>query len=264
MKPAYGFERGGGYGEMIPIYIPYEEQDELGSAIVERRESKANKNKPYVDIFALAESFGLKIDYESFAEDDPNKDGFLANGVDSLKIWRNGVKADIIFPDGTIVIDNYLLGRHQESKLRFTVAHEIAHHICNIHGHASNFHAEFDAERDYTPEELKKRFNYKETQANNLAGILLLPSHKLKKVYKQVTGGKLLTMYGDRTIDADTREKITAMAKMMHVSPLTMRIRLERLKLFNRLPIYQYIDSGCFDLDNYCFYIEESDNELPF
>ena len=71
-------------------------------------------------------------------------------------------------------------------------------------------------------------------------------------------------MYGDRTIDADTREKITVMAKMMHVSPLTMRIRLERLKLFNRLPIYQYIDSGCFDLGNYCFYIEESDNELPF
>ena len=243
-------------------FISYEEQDELGSAIVKARESMAQQSKSYVDILAIAESYGLKICYENFAEDDSSKDGFLANGIAPLKVWRNGVPADIIFPDGTIVIDRYLLGLRQKHKLRFTIAHEIAHHIYNVH--QASFHNEFDSERSYSREELKDLFGFKEAQANNLAGILLTPSYKLKQVYDRVTGGKLLTMYGDRTIDAETREKISVMARMMHVSPITIRIRLERLHMFKKLPIDQYIASGCFDLDNYCSYMKEVEDELSF
>ncbi len=249
---------------MDNTFISYEEQDELGSAIVRVRESKAQQSKPYVDIFAIAESYGLRICYESFAEDDASKDGFLSDGISPLKVWKNGVRADIIFPDGTIVIDRYLLSPRQETKLRFTVAHEIAHHICNVHQHTASFHNEFDSERSYSREELRELFGFKEAQANNMAGILLTPSYKLQQVYQKVTCGKQLRMYGDRTIDAATREKISQMARLMHVSPYSMRIRLERLHLFKKLPIKQYIESGCFDLDSYCSYIKETDDELSF
>ncbi len=242
---------------MIPTFIPYEDQDELGSAIIEVREGKAQKNKLFVDIEEIARSFGLTIRYECFAEDDPNKDGFLANGKDKLKIWRKGVRTEETFPMGTIVIDNRLLDPHKASKRRFTIAHEIAHYITDVQTPYASFHNEFDPEMEYTEVELKRLFAFDETQMNNLAGILLTPAHKLEKVYKKVTGGNRLVQYGYRTLDADTRGKINTMARMMHVSPLTMRIRLERLHLFDHLPIEQYIESGCFDL-NYSLFGKEN------
>ena len=100
---------------MIPSFISYEEQDELGSALVWSRETPAERSRPYVDILALAKSFGLTVRYDSFAEADATKDGFLSNGIDPLKVWRNGKRTDKVFPDGTIVIDRYLKepGREQ-------------------------------------------------------------------------------------------------------------------------------------------------------
>lgn len=249
---------------MDSTYISYEEQDELGTALVKAREKGSAKNKPYVDIFALAESFGLTVRFENFAEEDATKDGFLSDGAAPVRIWSNGQRVNAVFPSGTIVIDSYLRRPNMETKLRFTVAHEIAHYIGNIHQRTASFHSEFDAERTYDPEEFRQMFGFQEIQANNLGGILLTPSHKLQKVYKKVTGGKLLTQYGDRTIDADTREKIAEMAKMMKVSQATMRIRLERLKLFKKLPIDQYVESGRFDLDNYSLFQEGMTDELPF
>ena len=234
---------------MIPTFISYEEQDELGSALVETRETDAQKKKPYVDIVALARSFGLTVRYESFAEPDATKDGYLSNGVDPLRVWRNGKRTDKVFPEGTIVIDKYLKEPGRENRLRYTIAHEVAHHINSVHQNSGCFHSEFDSERTYSNTEFRKMFDINEMQANNLAGILLTPSFKLKSIFREVTGGRLLTQYGDRTIDADTREKIAAMASMMKVSFSVMRIRLERLHLFEKLPIDRYVEDDRFNVD---------------
>ena len=67
----------------------------------------------------LTDYFKLKIVYENFAEDDPNKDGYIADGVKSIRIWRNGVKKDVVFPKGTVVFDTYLLQTGMSSHKRF-------------------------------------------------------------------------------------------------------------------------------------------------
>ena len=172
---------------MIPSFISYEEQDELGSALVWSRETPAERSRPYVDILALAKSFGLTVRYDSFAEADATKDGFLSNGIDPLKVWRNGKRTDKVFPDGTIVIDRYLKEPGRENRLRYTIAHELAHHINSVHQTSGCFHSEFDSERTYSNIEFRKMFNISEMQANNLAGILLLPASKLQIVFREVT-----------------------------------------------------------------------------
>ena len=234
---------------MATPYVTYEEQDELGSELVRARENKVSRKRPYVDVVALAESFGLVVQYDNFAEADSNKDGFLANGIDPLKVWRDKKRVDVVFPEGTIVIENYLKAPGKETKLRFTIAHEIAHHINNIHQHESSFHSQFDPEMTYTHTDLQKLFSIREAQADNLAGILLTPTYKLQEVFKKITGGEFLTMYGDRTVDADTMKKITEMATEMRVSYTTIRIRLEKLGMFVKKPISKYIEGDRFNLD---------------
>ena len=234
---------------MIPTFISYEEQDELGSALVNSRESEAEKKRSYVDIIALAKSFGLAVRYDSFAEHDTTRDGFLSDGIDPLKVWRSGKRTDKVFPEGTIVIDRSLKEPGMENRLRYTIAHEVAHHINSVHQSSGCFHSEFDSQRAYSNVELRKVLSINEMQANSLAGILLTPSHKLKKVFREVTGGKMLIQYGDRIIDADTRAEIAEMASMMKVSFSVMRIRLERLGLFERLPIDRYVEDERFNLD---------------
>ncbi len=234
---------------MIPTYISYEEQDELGSAIVNSRESETEKKKAYVDIVSLARSFGLTVRYDSFAEHDTTRDGFLSDGIDPLKVWRSGKRADKVFPEGTIVIDRSLNEPGMENRLRYTIAHEVAHHINSVHQSSGCFHSEFDSQRVYSNIELRKILSINEMQANSLAGILLTPSHKLKRVFRDVSGGRMLIQYGDRTIDADTRAKIAEMASMMKVSFSVMRIRLERLGLFERLPIDRYVEDERFNLE---------------
>ncbi len=235
---------------MLPTFISYEEQDELGSALVESRESRPQKRRPYVDIDDLAESFGLRIRYEDFAEDDPNKDGFLSGGTDSLMVLREGVPKAVTFPRGTIVIDRRLLDPRMDNERRFVIAHEVAHHITDVQQPRGRFHNEFDPGKYYSENELKELFAFVETQNDNLGAILLTPTHKLQRVFRDVAEGELLPRYGYRILDADTRERVEVMADVMRVPYTIMRDRLERLDLFDQLPIEQYIESGCFDLED--------------
>ena len=113
--------------------------------------------------------------------------------------------------------------------------------------------------------DLQKLFSIREAQADDMAGILLTPSYKLQEVFKKITGGKLLTRYGDRTVDADTMDKITEMATEMRVSYTTMRIRLEKLHLFDKKPISNYIEGDRFNLDFPAQnYYGDCEDELPF
>jgi len=59
----------------------------------------------------LIDCFKLQIVYENFAEDDPCRDGFIADGEKTICVWRNGVKQNILFPKRTVVFDKYSLCR---------------------------------------------------------------------------------------------------------------------------------------------------------
>ncbi len=70
--------------------IPNREIDELGEGLVMTyvRKTGMKMLPKCVDIEGLADSLGLKVIYEEFAEDDYDKIGFLSNGTTPLKIKR--------------------------------------------------------------------------------------------------------------------------------------------------------------------------------
>lgn len=92
-----------------------------------------------------------------------------------MKIKRAGKIVSFLFPLGTIVADSRLRRDSESGKFRFTIAHEVAHHIMDKHNPSPQFQRTFDAERSYSLEEMRRQFNLVEMQADKLAASLLMP-----------------------------------------------------------------------------------------
>ena len=113
--------------------------------------------------------------------------------------------------EGTIIIDSGLLASNMNNRLRFTLAHELAHYI--IH---QDYYRELNelASKASTDSDVKT-----EREADSLAAALLMPSGRTKVAYNRLKN-KL-------TIKAT----ITQMAKLFNVSTIAMKIRLNTLGL---------------------------------
>lgn len=84
-------------------------------------------------IVGLANSLELTVVFERFAEDDLDKIGFLADGNNPLKVLRTGDIVPFLFPLGTIVVDSSFRKEKESGKCRFTIAHEVSHHVIDCH-----------------------------------------------------------------------------------------------------------------------------------
>lgn len=132
-------------------FIPNRELDELGTGVVLTYLKKSGTAglPRCVDIEGIANSMGLNVVYETFAEDDFDKIGFLSDGITPLKIKRGNRTVPFLFPLGTIVVEADLRKERESGKRRFTIAHEVAHHILGRHNPVPQFQRTFDAERVY-------------------------------------------------------------------------------------------------------------------
>ena len=87
-----------------------------------------------VDIEGFVEEYlGIPIVYETFAEADPGRIGFLADGKRPLSVRREGMTQQVVFPQRTAVIESFLLSPKESARKRFTIAHEGAHDVINRH-----------------------------------------------------------------------------------------------------------------------------------
>ncbi len=88
-------------------FIPNRELDELGTGVVLTYLKKSGTAglPRCVDIEGIANSMGLNVVYETFAEDDFDKIGFLSDGITPLKIKRGNRTVPFLFPLGTIVVE---------------------------------------------------------------------------------------------------------------------------------------------------------------
>lgn len=179
----------------------------------------------------LVDYFKLKIVYENFAEDDPNKDGFIADGVRPIFVWRNRKKESVVFPVGTVVFDKYLLRPEMSSHRRFCFAHEAAHFVFGKENAKvlGNFHCEFDKNYNYSFEELKAMFSMQETQANSMGAAFLIPLFLAIRTLKEYfPRRKYIKLYGEATMLPDDRKRFVDMADQMGVSGVTLMIQLKK------------------------------------
>ena len=225
-------------------YISNRELDELGNALVRRylERSGVQGAERCIDIVGLANFLGLNVTYETFAERDMDKIGFLADGQTPLMINRNGRIIPFLFPLGTIVLDVSLHADKESGRCRFTIAHEIAHFMIDQHRPAAQYHRTFDAEKKYSVVEMNELFNIVENQADRLAAAILMPQFTVDRALMDFHKGRRIVVYGQNVIADREQKVISRMAAQIGVSYTAMLIRLRQFGLLDYHPIEEYLD----------------------
>lgn len=229
--------------------VTAEELETLGNLMVREYLKKSRKWKSQCfDIEAfITDYLKVRIEFESFAEEDAGKTGFMANGHDCLMVVRNGKKERVVFPENTIVIEKFFLRDDMSANRRFTQAHEAAHVILARHipgQTAAAFHSEFDSGQEYQPDDLKRIFSLEETQADRLGAVLLMPLYHVEKALKRYNDGNKLIRYEGGIFSQESKFRMQKMADALGASYSALVVRLSGLGLFEERPIQEYIEQG--------------------
>ena len=209
--------------------------------------SKHYTNVMCVDIEAFVREYlGVPIVYETFAEPDPGRVGFLSDGKRPLMVRRNGKVEEITFPPRTAVIEKFLLGPRESARKRFTIAHEGAHDVLDRHiplqtSPMAAFHSEYDPEATYTPELLKDMLSLNEYFTNRAAACLLMPRFLVARVLKRHNQSMKVILYENNILAQDQKILIQKMADTLGVSYTAFFNRLKELDLFDCRPIEEYL-----------------------
>ena len=161
---------------------------------------------------------------------------------------RGEVKTEIVFPENTIVIDQYLLQEQESARRRFTIAHEGAHHLLGRHvpvqaNPAASFHNEFDNELVYTKEALRELLSLNESFANRGGACFLMPQFLVRRVLERFNASNPVVIYEGRVLAQSQKLLIQRMADAMGVSYTAFFNRLRELQLFELHPIEEYVHS---------------------
>ena len=226
-------------------YISNRELEELGEGLISRfaEWSGMTQAPKCVDIVGIAEYLGLKVVFEHIAEEEPDKIGFLSDGRTPLMVRRTEGIVSFLFPLGTIVLDAVLRTDAESGRRRFTIAHEIAHYVICRHNPVPQFHWIYDAEREYSAEEMKRHMSVTEMQADRLAAVILMPGETVKRALLEFHGGIPVSVYGENVIHRDDKNTIHRMASYLGVSYTVLLIRLKELFFLDYRPLSEYVDT---------------------
>ena len=191
----------------------YEELDELGEGLIRQYLGKEAERTCCVDIEGFVTDFlKLPLLYRSFAEEDSDKIGFIADGVTPLRVYENGAVVRRVYPGGTIVIERCLRQEHESGRRRFTISHECAHYI--------SFH---------------------ETLIDRMGAALLMPRFMVRNVVAMHGFSEGIPVFGDSVMRTTDKLRIKQMANTMGVSFSAFLIRLRELGCLCYRPLAEYI-----------------------
>ncbi len=229
-------------------FTTYSEIENLCEAMIKDfMKRKRCHSSRCVDIEAFVTDYlGITIHYESFAEPDPGRIGFLSDGNRPIWIRKNGKPRQVVFPDRTAVIEKSLQQPEQIARKRFTIAHEGAHFILNQHvplQAPSAFHSDFDGKIIYSADMLREMMSINEAFANRAAACCLMPLFLVKHNLKKYNKGKKISVYEDYVLAQNEKLIIQKMADAMGVNYSPLFSRLRELNLFEIRPIEEYLES---------------------
>lgn len=223
-------------------FFSYKEIDELGEGLIRQYLGKGAERTCRVDIEGFVTDFlKLPLLYRSFAEEDRDKIGFIADGVSPLRVYENGAVVRRVYPRGTIVIERRLQREHESGRRRFTISHECAHYIMDRTVPNAAFHREFDKERAYTQEDFKNLFSFRETQIDRMGAALLMPRFMVRNVVAMYGCAGGIPVFGDSVLRTADKLLIKQMANAMGVSFSAFLIRLRELGYLYYRPLAEYI-----------------------
>lgn len=236
----------------MQVYISNKEIEQIAKGLVQV--SCGEPPLKFIDIDVIAKYLGLTVLYEPFAEDDQDKIGFAADGQNALTILRNGRKMRIVFPKHTIILDRFLLNPMENSRRRFTLAHEISHILIN---HADPTHSApcfnrfYDTEKTYSINELHKRMNLGECQANAMAAMILMPEDVLAAAVRRYFRKSQIPVYGDSVFSSKTKPFLQKISEELGVSYTAMLIQLRKYGFLEKRNMSEYFELIVKESDEY-------------
>lgn len=223
------------------------EIEEVGESLIRRYICNRNPFPKCIDIEGFIKEFlHLPLVYESLAEDDKDKIGFVSDGIYPLSVYRNKRKERVVYPKGTVVLDRFLLHEDCSGQRRFTLAHEAAHIVFERMSPTAAgpcFNRLYDGERAYSIEELREHLNLCETQTDRMAAVLLMPKFLVQQTLQAFRKGKPLLVYGHHVMRGADKLSVQKMADSMGVTFTALLIRLRSLGLTEYRPISEYLET---------------------
>ena len=215
-------------------HLSNKETEELGESYIARYYKQSPSDSLCVDIEGFAtECLGLDIQYRTFANEDSDTIGFLADGTTPVCVYENKEPAHVVFPAKTVVIDRFLLSPAESGRKRFTIAHEAAHYLlermCAVP--MARHHREYDSERSYNETDLRELLSIDESRADRLAAALLMPRFNVDKALTRFADGKKFCIYGETIMMPQDKMRLQIMADGIGVSFSALQIRLRELGL---------------------------------
>ena len=229
-------------------FTTYDEIENLCEAMIKDfMKRKHYTNSRCVDIEAfVTEYLGIPIVYETFAESDPGRIGFLSDGKRPVWILRDQRKTQVVYPERTAVIEKYLQKPNEIGRKRFTIAHEGAHYILGKHVPLQSkaaFYSNFDGELIYSSEMLHEMMSLNESLTNRAAACCLMPRFLVQRSLNRHNNGDPLIAYDGYIMPQATKLMIQKMADAMGVSYTAFFNRLKEQDLFEMRPIEEYLQS---------------------
>ena len=225
--------------------IRNEEIETLGEALVKSFTEKMEYKPMYcLDIDGFITDY-LKADliYESIAEPDKRKLGFLSDGVSSLKVVKSGKVMDVVYPKNTIVIEKYLLHPCESGRRRFTAAHEAGHIVlqrhCSLETQASFFRL-YEGSTGLDRKKKDELYDINEQYANRMAACLLMPRNLMARLLKEYNDGGAVKIY-QGVLAAREKLLIQKLADLVGASFTSFLNRLRELKLMETCTIEEYM-----------------------
>lgn len=115
--------------------------------------------------------------YDRLATKDAGKLAFLADGKETLMVWRDGKRVEVLPPEGMIIVDELLCQEKNKTRKRFVLAHEAGHIIMDLLNNrpiTAAYNNEFDNEQDYSIKDLSALFDIRESRATSMGVALLM------------------------------------------------------------------------------------------
>lgn len=199
-----------------------------------RRSGKGEEIPDFIDIDDFVANYlNCPVVYENVRRSSDCL-GYVSNGVKPLLVYRDNRVCEVVFPKDTIILDKFLLLDGQETKRRFTLAHEAGHIITNRINRINQeacYHDNNDVQAR-SKQELKCRFSILEVFANRFAACLLMPAESVKKYIHTYFGQDkiMLDEYGH--LNTYDKALLVEIADRMNVSFSSFLLRLNELGLY--------------------------------
>ena len=227
-------------------YHTNDEINEIGEGLIRKYNYQAFIQGAPTDIEGfITDHLNYRLVYDRLATKDAGKLAFLADGKETLMVWRDGKRVEVLPPEGMIIVDEFLCQEKNKTRKRFVLAHEAGHIIMDLLNNrpiTAAYNNEFDNEQDYSIKDLSVLFDIRESRATSMGVALLMPkSLVINRVAAMIGASKRIPLYGSSVLSDGDRILISKLAEHFQVSYKSMFYRLRDLKLFAPKEIDDYL-----------------------